>query len=152
MGRAQFSNLLDLSNPLVALELAFHSLKNWKELGEYFNASEIETIRHRLAQNDTPIGELFGPKSAQARLALTALIVLRQHFQTPGKQLASLSPEMIAFQDCAVGLFTNAPAWFVEDEVPRLEPLLTPAFKKHLHLQLKLDEPEQYASNRVRYT
>jgi len=135
-------NLLDLSNPLVALELAFHSSKKWKELGDYFNASEIETIRRRLAQNDTPIGDLFGSKSLQARLALAALIVLRQHFESPGKQLASLSPDMIAFQDCAVGLFTNAPAWFVEDEVPRFESLLTPAFKKHLHLQLKLDEAE----------
>jgi hypothetical protein len=30
----------------------------------------------------------------------------------------------------------------VEEEVLRFEPLLTAAFKKHLHLQLKLDEPQ----------
>jgi hypothetical protein len=136
-------NLLDLSNPLVAMELAFHSSKKWKELGEYFNTAEIETIRRRLAQNDSPIGDLFGAKADEARLAVTALVVLAQHFcEEAGKHLASLSPEMVAFEGCAVARFTNAPAWFVEDEVPRFEPLLAPAFKKHLHLQLKLDEAQ----------
>lgn len=135
-------NLLDLSNPLVALGLAFHRRKEWKELGEHFNASEVEAIRRRLAQNEAPIGDLFGTKAEQVRLALTALIVLRQHFEEPGKQLATLMPEMIAFQDCTVGLFTNSPAWFVEEEVPRFDQLLTPVFKKHLHLQLKLDDPQ----------
>ena len=37
-------NLMDLSNALVAMGLAFHSPKKWKDLGEYFNASEIEAI------------------------------------------------------------------------------------------------------------
>ena len=132
-------NLMDLSNELVAMGLAFHSPKQWKDLGEYFNASEIEAVRHRLTENVAPIGELFGSKAEQARLALTSLIILRQHFEEPGKQLASLAPEMMSFQDCPVGQFTNAPAWFVEDEVPRFESLLTQPFKKYLHVQLKLD-------------
>jgi hypothetical protein len=135
-------NLMDLSNVLVAMGLAFHSPNKWKELAEYFNAGEIEAIRQRLTQNATPIGELFGSKAEQARLALTSLIVLRQHFEEPGKELGLPSPELISFQDCTVGLFTNAPAWFVEEEVPRFEPLLTPAFKKHLHVQLKLEDAQ----------
>lgn len=136
-------NLLDLTSPLVAMELAFQCPKKWQELGEYFNASEIETIRRRLAQIASPIGDLFGPKADQARLAVTALIVLAQHFcDDAGKQLAALSPELIGFQSCTVPVYTDAPAWFVEEDVPRFEPLLSSSFKEHLHLQLKLDDAQ----------
>jgi hypothetical protein len=139
-------DLLELTDPLAALELAFHSAGKWRELADYFNPDEIDAIRQRLQELPLPIGDLFGPSPDQARSALAALLVLRQHFQKPeevGAQLAILSPGLLRFQNCQVGLITEAPGWFHDQEIPRFERLLTDEFKDHLFKHFKLDDPKQ---------
>lgn len=139
-------DLLDISNPLAALEIAFHNQQEWEELGHYFNEGEVEAIRKRLASLPFPIGALFGTESDTARLAVTALVVLRQHTPEPGKLLPMLSPVLTPYQDCDIGLYTEAPPWFSQEEVPRFEKLLGKNFKKYLHDQFHLSGKEKATS------
>jgi hypothetical protein len=92
-------NLLDISSPLAALKIAFHSELKWTALRGYFYETEVETIRKRLSDLPFPIGALFGKEKDTARLAVTALLVLRQHELQPGKILPQLSPALTPYQD-----------------------------------------------------
>ena len=47
------------------------------------------------------------------------------------------------YQDCSVGLSTEAPAWFVEEEVPRFEKLIGEPLRKHIRTSLQLDNEDQ---------
>jgi hypothetical protein len=136
-------DLLDINNPLIALEIAFHSSEKWNELRSYFNESEIVLIKKRLSNLPFPIGSLFGPQADSARLALAALIVLRQHVAEPGRHLPVLSNALSLYQDCQIGLHTEAPSWFTEHEVPLLEKLLDKKFSQYLYDQLGLDDLEK---------
>lgn len=95
-------DLFDLSQPMAALHLAFHRSEDWLKLEELFNSAEIEHIRQRLQGIGRPIGDLFGPAAENARMALVALLVLRQHFDQPGRHLAVLSPALASYQDCRI--------------------------------------------------
>jgi hypothetical protein len=137
------TDLFEVSQPLAALELAFHQQEKWEALRELFNPAEIEVIQKRLQAMPQPIGDLFGPNEENARLALAALVILRQHFEEPGRHLPVLSPSLAQYQDCTVGLCTEAASWFVEEEVPRFEKLIGETFRKHLHTTLQLNNEEQ---------
>jgi len=139
-------DLLDINNPLLAMEIAFHSQSKWEDLKQYFNESEVSAIKKRLAALPTPIGPLFGPDAETARLAVTAMVVLRQHSEEPGKLLPFLSRVLIPYQDWDIGLYTEAPQWFSQDEVPRFEKLVNKDFKKHLHDLFDLSGAKEKAS------
>ena len=134
-------DLYDISQPLAALELAFHRSDSWLELENLFNTAEVELIRQRLQSITRPTGDLFGPNAENARMAVVTLLVLRQHFEEPGRHLPILSPSLAAYQDCSVGLCLEAPSWFVDQEVPRFEKLITQGFRSHLHNALELGDP-----------
>jgi hypothetical protein len=134
-------DLVDLSDPFLALQVAFHSEGQWQRLAEFFNPGEIDEIRRRVAALPRPICDLFGPLSDTARLALTSLLVFRQHSEDPGIYLAPLSPALAPYADCAVASAAEAPAWFLEDEAPRFEQLVTPGFAKYLAAQFRFAEP-----------
>lgn len=119
-------DLLDLTDPILALQLAFHSDDKWANLTHYFNRSEIEQIRARLQKQSGPVGELFGDRPDRARLALVSLIVLSQHAETPGleqpgRQLPLLDASLAPYIDCTATAVVDPPSWFVEEEVPRFE-------------------------------
>jgi len=135
-------DLVDLSDPFRALEVAFHSDEKWQRLTQFFNAVEIDQIRSRLRVQPPPVGDLFGPDGQTARLALAALLVLRQHADEPGFHLAVLSQPLARYADCAVAAAPEAPGWFLETEVPLFEQLLTPKFATYLHAALELDSQE----------
>ncbi len=137
------TDLFEVSQPLAALELAFHQQQKWEALRDLFNAAEMEVIRNRLQAMPQPIGDLFGANEENARLALVALVILRQHVDEPGRHLPILSPSLARYQDCSVGLSTEAPAWFVEEEVPRFEKLIGDTFRKHIRTSLQLDNETQ---------
>ncbi len=71
-----------------------------------------------------------------------ALVILRQHFEEPGRHLPILSPSLAQYQDCAIELCTEAASWFIDDEVPRFEKLIGDTFRKHLHTTLQLDDED----------
>jgi hypothetical protein len=133
-------DLVDLSDPFLALKVAFHSEDQWRRLTELFNPGEIDEIRRRLAALPRPICDLFGSLSDTARLALTSLLVFRQHSEDPGIHLAALSTVLAPYADCAVASASEAPAWFIEDEVPRFETLVTPGFSRYLAATFKFNE------------
>lgn len=135
-------DLLDVNNPLVAMEIAFHSEQEWKDLRQYFNDVEVSATKKRLASLPFPIGPLFGTDAETARLAVTALVVLRQHSPEPGKLLPFLSSVLTPYQEWDIGLHTEAPPWFSQDEVPRFEKLLDKNFKKFLHEHFDLSGKE----------
>ncbi|MGO9462603.1 MAG: hypothetical protein ACLQVF_00370 [Isosphaeraceae bacterium] len=137
------TDLFEVTQPLAALELAFHQQPKWEALRDLFNAAEIEVIRKRLQAMAQPIGDLFGANEENARLALVALVILRQHFDEPGRHLPILSPSLAQYQDCTVGLSTETPSWFVEQEVPRYEKLIGDTFRKHVQTTLQLDNEDQ---------
>jgi len=136
-------DLFDISQPLPALELAFHRPESWLNLEDLFNSSEIDLIRQRLQSIPQPIGDLFGQSAENARMALVALLILRQHFEEPGRHLPILSPSLAGYQDCSIGLCLEAPSWFLDHEVPRFEKLLTKAFRDHLHGTLELGDEQK---------
>ena len=136
-------DLVDISDPLLALELAFHSDDKWRRLHECFNATEVEQVRARLQALPPPLGDLFGPRADTARLAVTALLILRQHAEDPGVHLPVLSPALASYADCSVAAATEAPAWFLEREVPSFEQLITPKFAKYLRAKLPLNSEHQ---------
>jgi len=47
-------DLVDLSEPFRALEIAFHSNEKWQRLTQFFNSAEIEQIRSRLRVQPLP--------------------------------------------------------------------------------------------------
>ena len=136
------TDLFEISQPLAALELAFHQSEKWEALRELFNPAEVEVIQKRLQTMPQPIGDIFGPNEENARLALAALVILRQHFEEPGRHLPILSPSFAQYQDCAIELCTEAASWFIDDEVPRFEKLIGDTFRKHLHTTLQLDDED----------
>ncbi len=140
-------DLVGLTDPMLALELAFHGQEKWRNLAKFFNHREIEEIRERLALLPRPLGDLFGPNSDTARQAVVALIIFSQHTQPPeleepGQLLPLLSPALAGYSDCPAMQVSEAPSWFITEEVPRFEDLLTGAFSQHLHARLGLDDPE----------
>jgi hypothetical protein len=141
-------NLVDLTDPMLALELAFHGANRWRNLETYFNKAEIETIRRRLSALPRPLGDLFGENVETARQALVALIILSQHvqppdFEEPGQLLPLLSPALVAYSDCPAMQVSEAPSWFIEEEVLRFEKLLTKTFMERLHERLGLSDQER---------
>ena len=70
-----------------------------------------------------PVGDLFGENGETARLAVTALFVLRQHFEEPGVHLPILSAALSGFADTTLAVQSDPPSWFVEAEVPKFEEL-----------------------------
>jgi hypothetical protein len=136
------NDLTALSNPIDALRIRFHSDESWQKIGKIFNAKEVESIRKKLATLPQPVGDLFSENAEHARLALVALIVLRQHFDEPGKVLPILSPSLAQYQDCTADLCTEAPSFFEKEELPRFERLLKADAKKFIHTQLGLDNSE----------
>jgi hypothetical protein len=137
------TDLFDINNPLDVLKLAFHSEDLWNSIREFFNPTEIEMIRHRLRDLPHPLGDLFSNKADDARLAITALIVLRQHTENPGRYLPILSSALAPYEECIVQPHTDSPAWFMEKEVPRFEKLIRSQFLKHLQSSLELSNPEK---------
>lgn len=140
-------DLIDLTDPMLALELAFHSDDKWLHMTRFFNRREIDQIRQRLQQLPRPIGDLFGSNAETARQALIALIVLSQHsdfpgLEQPGLHLPVLSPALAAYADCTATPVSEAPSWFILDEVPRFETLLTSQFLQYLHSRMQLCVPE----------
>lgn len=140
-------DLIGLTDPMLALELAFHSEDKWAQLIRFFNQREIEQIRHRLRELPRPIGDLFGPSAETARLALIALIVLSQHselpgFEQPGLHLPVLSPALATYSDCTATAVSEAPSWFIREEIPRFEGLLTSQFLQYLHGRMQLGVQE----------
>lgn len=136
-------NLFDINNPLDALDLGFHSQDRWDAVREFFNPKELEAIFRHLKELLPPLGDLFSDQAESARTALVALLVLRQHFEAPGPLLPILSSALITFQDCTVEPCSDAPAWFVEKEIPRFEKLLTKAFLNYLRSGLDLSDAEK---------
>ena len=136
------TDLFDINNPLDALQLAYHSADRWDSIREFFNPTELEMIRHRLRELPSPLGDLFSNKADDARSAITALIVLRQHSENPGRYLPLLSPALVPYEECMVQPQTDAPSWFMEKEIPRFEKLLRRQFLKHLQSSLELSSPE----------
>lgn len=137
------TDLFDINNPLEAQKLAFHSEDRWDSIREFFNPTEIDMIRHRLRDLPHPLGDLFSNKADDARSAITALIVLRQHTENPGRYLPFVSPALAPYEECIVQTQTDVPSWFVEKEVPRFEKLLRSQFLKHLQSSLELSNPEK---------
>jgi hypothetical protein len=140
-------DLMDLSDPIQALELAFHSDDKWYQLTKFFNRAEVDLIRQRLQNLPAPIGELFGHNPDTARVALVSLVVLSQHaecpgFESPGRQLPMLSPALAPYVDCPAAAVSEAPSWFIELEVPRFESLVEPSFLRYLNSTLQLNVPE----------
>ncbi len=141
-------DLVDLTDPMLALELAFHGQGKWQNLAKFFNHHEIEAIRGRLASLARPLGDLFGPNVETARQALIALIILSQHTQPPelvepGELLSLLSPALAGYSDCPAMQVSEAPSWFITEEVPRFENLLTKTFMKRFHERLGLNDEER---------
>jgi len=137
------TDLFDVNNPLDALKLAFHSEDRWDCVREFFNPTEIEIIRHRLKELPHPLGDLFSNKADDARSAITAIIVLRQHTENPGRYLPLISPALAPYEECVVQPQTDIPSWFVEKEVPRFEKLLRSQFLKHVQSSLELSNSEK---------
>lgn len=140
-------DLIGLTDPMLALELAFHSEEKWLHLTRFFNPREIEQIRHRLQKLPRPIGDLFGPNAETARQALIALIVMSQHsdvpgFEQPGLHLPVLSPALASYADCTATAVSEAPSWFIMGEIPRFEALLTSQFLQYLYSRLQLSLTE----------
>ncbi|MDP3000534.1 MAG: PglZ domain-containing protein [Bryobacterales bacterium] len=134
------TDLVDLSDPVLALGVAFHSEERWHRLSKFFNATEMGIIRRRLRGLPAPVGELFGENKDTARLAVTALLVLRQHFEEPGVHLPVLSAALAPFADATLAVASDPPAWFVDEEVPEFEKLITPKFTKYLGGVLKIGD------------
>jgi len=132
-------DLLDLTDPLLALELAFHSEEKWQRLSAFFNPGEVDSIRKRLQSLAPPIGHLFGPNPDTARLALIALLVLSQHFDQPARHLPVLSPALAPYAGCPPALVAEVPSWFPQEEIPLFERLVTSNFLNYLHTTLQLD-------------
>lgn len=134
-------DLFDIPDPIMALELAFHSEPRWREVAEYFNPSEQTVVRDHLRRLPAPLGDLFGDNAETARSAVVALLVLKQHFpDAPGKQLPFLSPALARYRDCDVIPAGEAPPWLMEVEIPRFEKLLSKEFKDHLRDRLQLND------------
>jgi len=136
-------NLFDVNSSLDALELAFHSGEHWQSVQNLFNREEYDVIKRRLQALPLPMGELFGEKAQMARMALTALILLRQHDENPGRHLPFLSPVLTPYRDCQVERYTETPSWFISDEVPEIERLMGKEFNKYIYSQWNLDDPER---------
>lgn len=137
------TNLFDLQDPLVALELAFHSASHWQEVARLFNAREREVINSRLCNLPAPLGELFGTEPDVPRAALVGLLLLKQHFsEAAGIQLAFVSPVFSKYRDYDSPEIGEVKAWFLEDEVPRFERYCSTDFLAHIREQLKLDNAE----------
>jgi PglZ domain len=143
-------DLVDLSDPIAALEVAFHSDHRWYKLSRFFNATEVALIKRRLQCLPTPVGDLFGENAETARLAVTALFVLRQHFEEPGVHLPVLSAALSAFADATLAVQSDPPSWFVEEEVPKFEEFVTPKFTKYLSTTLKLDNEQEASAFAIR--
>jgi len=135
-------DLLGLSDPVLALELAFHSERSWRELSKFFNRAEVELIRERLCTLPAPLGQLFGPLADTARLAVVSLMVFSQHSDTPGRLLPILSPALAPYVDCPAMPVSEPPSWFLQEEVPRFEELVDSNFLKYLNSSLQLTIPE----------
>lgn len=137
------SDLAEISRPITALELAFHSAEKWDELATYFNSLEMDEIRQRLTALPSPMGDLFAEGNDTARLAVVASIVLRQHMENPGKHLAVLDPGLKRFSNFEFGAEPSVPAWFLEDEVRRFEARVSSDFLRYLYDQLDLSNDEK---------
>jgi hypothetical protein len=140
-------DLIDLTDPMLALELAFHSDEKWQHLTRFFNRRELDQIRQRLQQLPRPIGDLFSSNAETARQALVALIVLSQHsdvpgLEQPGLHLPVLSPALASYSDCTAMAVSEAPSWFIQEEIPRFEALLTSQFLQYLHSRMQLGVQE----------
>lgn len=140
-------DLMDLSDPIQALELAFHSEGEWHQLTSFFNRTEADLIRQRLQNLPVPLGELFGPNPETARHALVALVILSQHaevpgFDSPGRQLPILSPAFAPYVGCPAAVVSEAPSWFIEQEVPQFDQLVNSSFLRYLNSTLQLSVPE----------
>ncbi|QRN94041.1 PglZ domain-containing protein [Archangium violaceum] len=136
-------DLFDITSPVIALELAFHSQDGWQAVEELFNPAEQEIVRRHLRSLPRPLGDLFGEHAETARLALVSLLLLRQHFEEPGKQLPFLSPALGSYRDCDVLPSVDAPSWFSESEVPRFEQACGDEFLRHIRDTLDLGSPEK---------
>jgi hypothetical protein len=137
-------DLFDISGPILALELAFHSEPRWREVAEYFNPEERRGVRDHLRRLPAPLGDLFSDSADTARSVVVALLVLKQHFlDAPGKQLPFISPALASYRECDVLTAGEAPPWLMEVEIPTFEKLLSKDFKDHLRDTLKLNDVEQ---------
>ncbi len=136
-------NLFELTDPLTALELAFHSAERWAELDEMFNSVEREVIQTRLRSLPPPVGDLFGESAEVARAAVTGLVVLKQHFpENPGAQLVHASSVFTKYKTCDIPVPGEPAPWFVAEEIPRYERLMSDEFMGHVKDALQLDKPE----------
>jgi hypothetical protein len=133
-------DLFSVSDPIGALDLAFHKSEAWNRLDEYFNARERGIVQKALAQFPSPFGDMFTDRQEIARAAVTGLLVLKQHFPEPGIELAQLSPAFVPYRDCDFPVPRDAPAWFRDEEVPRFEKLCSKDFLGYVHATLKLAE------------
>jgi hypothetical protein len=143
-------NLFEINDPLEAVRLAFHAGNLWNYAKEFFNSKEIDTISRHLRELPSPMGDLFSSQAENARLAIAALLVLGQHFDKPGMHLPVLSTALAHFQDCVIEFNREVPSWFVDEEIPRFEKLLSTGFRQHLQSFLELDNSEkakQFAGN-----
>jgi len=136
-------NLFDVNSSLDALELAFHSGERWQSVQNLFNKAEYDIVRRRLQSLPPPMGDLFGENAEKARMALTSLVLLRQHDETPGRHLPFLSSTLSSYRDCQVERYTKTPSWFISDEVPEIERVMGKDFIKYIHSQWNLDDPER---------
>ncbi len=136
-------NLFELTDSMDALELAFHSDDRWSELKSMFNGAEQDIVMTRLRGLPAPIGDLFSGGSDIARAAVTALIVLKQHFpDRPGAHLPFVSPLLSKYSECDVPVAREPEPWFLSEEVPRYEKLVADEFLKHIRDALKLDNAD----------
>jgi len=93
-------DLFSVSDPVGALDLAFHKREAWDRLSEYFNPGERVIVREALTELPKPLGDLFTDQQKTARAAVTGLLVLKQHFSEPGNELAQLSVAFAPYRDC----------------------------------------------------
>jgi hypothetical protein len=147
-------DLFSISDPIAALDLAFHRDETWNQLMEFFNLVEREVIRKNLANLPEPLGDLFSDRREIARIAVTGLLILKQHFPDPGRELAQISSAFATYSNCDLPTPRDVPGWFREDEVPRFEKWCTKDFLGHLHAALNLNEPDsaKHFVERERYS
>ncbi len=93
-----------------------------------------------LSESPKPYGDLFGQDSEKARLAISAMVVLRQHLEEPGILLPILSEVLKNYQDFQIGLYQNPPSWFLTEEVPLFEKLADQKFVAYLSNLFRLSD------------
>lgn len=137
------TNLFELTDPLAALELAFHSQSRWDEIGQMFNLAERDVVQRRLQALPIPIGDLFGEAAEVARAAVTGLVVLKQHFaENPGTHLPYASPIFTKYKNCDIPVPAEPSPWFIGEEIPRFEKLMSDEFMTRIKDSLGLEKPE----------